>query len=48
MSKFINRLVKCGYSYIEACSACKDILRNLPIWDLEFFVSSVERHHRCG
>lgn len=48
MLDFVLRLMKCGYSYDDACAVCKDFLTNLPIWELGFFVTSVEDRSTCG
>lgn len=45
MEKYINRLVKCGYSTRRAYNVCCDFVRNMSIIDLECFVSSIEE--RC-
>ena len=42
MRKYVERLVKCGYSRRRAVKVCEDFVRNLPLIDLDFFVCSVE------
>lgn len=44
MSKYINRLVKCGYSRQRAKDVCCDFVRNLSFFDLECFVTSMEKY----
>ena len=43
MQKYIDRLVKCGYTKERAYQVCCDFVRNLPIIELENFVWSMER-----
>jgi hypothetical protein len=48
MKEYIRRLIECGYTKDEAYQICKDFLRNLHIFDLQFFVESVERRNHVG
>ena len=43
MQKYIDRLIKCGYSPEKAYSLCQDFRRNLSIVDLENFILSMEK-----
>lgn len=43
MYKYIERLIKCGYSISRAYDVCVDFVRNLSWLDLEYFVHSVEK-----
>lgn len=42
MIKYVNRLVKCGYTYDTAYGVCADFICNLSLFDLECFVQSME------
>lgn len=42
MKAYIDRLVKCGYTRQRAQKVCDDFTRNLPLIDLDFFVSVIE------
>lgn len=42
MQDYIKRLMNCGYSLNKAYYICVDFMRNLPLFDLQFFVESVE------
>ena len=44
MNEYIKRLMRCGYSRQRAEKVCIDFMLNLPIFDLEFFVWSVEKN----
>ena len=48
MKEYINRLIKCGYTKEEATKICIDFINNLHIFDLQFFVESVERKNHVG
>jgi len=45
MWKYIDRLVKCGYSTHRAYNVCSDFVKNLSLVELEFFIASVEKDH---
>ena len=45
MYKYIERLVKCGYTKAKAYELCCDFIRNLSLFDLENFVISMEKAH---
>ena len=45
MQKYINRLIKCGYSLERARAVCSDFVRNLPLIELENFVLSMEKNY---
>lgn len=47
MHKYVNRLMKCGYTYAKACDLCLDFVYNLSLFDLECFVRDME-DKRCG
>lgn len=42
MQDYIERLMKCGYSLSKAYRVCVDFMCNLPLFDIQFFVESVE------
>ena len=44
MDKYINRLIKCKYDRASAYKVCVDFIKNLSLFDLECFVTSVEHH----
>lgn len=48
MKEYIKRLILCGYSEESAEKICIDFIRNLHIFDLQFFVESVEKKKQCG
>ena len=43
MQENIERLIRCGYSADRAYCICVDFMKNLPLFDLQLFVESVER-----
>lgn len=43
MFKYVNRLMKCGYTKAKAYSVCCDFVTNLSIFDLENFILTMER-----
>lgn len=43
MQEYIDRLMRCGFSADRAYSICRDFMKNLHIFDLQFFVESIER-----
>lgn len=43
MQKYIDRLVKCGYTKARAYSICCDFVSNLTIFDLENFILTMEQ-----
>lgn len=45
MQQYINRLMKCGYSFENAYKICQDFQKNLSIVDLENFVLSMEKEN---
>ena len=45
MDKYINRLMKCGYSHYKAFMICRDFTINLSLFDLECFIVSMEQKH---
>lgn len=45
MQKYIDRLMKCGYSFDNARKICQDFQKNLSIVDLENFVLSMEKEN---
>ncbi len=45
MSRYINRLVRCGYTRAKAKRLCIDFIKNLSIFDLEQFVLAMEESH---
>lgn len=45
MKKYIDRLIKCGYSYDDAKDICCDFIKNLSLFSLECFVLSVENRN---
>lgn len=45
MQKYIDRLVRCGYTAERARNVCSDFARNLPLIELENFVISMEKSH---
>jgi len=45
MKEYIKRLEACGYSIIEACELCADLARNLPFYEIEFFIKDMEAHY---
>lgn len=45
MKAYVDRLIKCGYSRQRAVKVCEDFIRNLPLFDLDFFVLTIEAKH---
>lgn len=45
MKEYINRLIKCGYSYDRARSLCLGFLKDFSLQDLEYFVSFMEKDY---
>ena len=43
MSRYIERLIRCGFSADRAYCICQDFVKNLPLIELENFISSIER-----
>lgn len=42
MDKYVDVLVRHGYTHESALQLCKDFIRNLSLFDLECFVYFVE------
>lgn len=42
MSKYVDRLVKCGYTHTAASQLCCDFIRNLSLFELDCFVVYLE------
>lgn len=42
MKEYIKRLIECGYDEDEAYQVCVDFVRNLPLFELQFFVENKE------
>ena len=45
MPVYINRLIKCGYSYDKARNLCLEYTRNLSLLDLEYLIETLEKHY---
>lgn len=43
MQEYVERLMRCGYSPDRAYCICQDFMKNLPLFDLQLFVESIER-----
>lgn len=43
MKEYIRRLIECGYTEDKAEQVCIDFMRNLPLFDLQFFVEAIEK-----
>lgn len=48
MQEYIERLIHCGYTKEKAYSLCADFMRNLPLFNLQLFVESIEEEHHVG
>lgn len=48
MKDYIKRLIECGYNEEDATKICIDFIKNLHIFDLQFFVESVEKRSYVG
>lgn len=42
MKEYIKRLISCGYTEDTAYKLCVDFMKNLPLFDLQFFVEHKE------
>lgn len=42
MKEYIERLIECGYTEEKAYELCVDFIKNLPLFDLQFFVETKE------
>lgn len=45
MQKYIDRLIKCGYTWSDAYALCCEYIDNFPIYELENFIRWIEQ---CG
>ena len=49
MKEYIRRLMACGYSMEYAKQLCLDFSHNLHLFDLDYFVLSMEKDkNKCG
>lgn len=48
MKKYVDRLVRCGYSRQRAREVCEEFVRNLSLIDLDFFICSKEAEIYVG
>lgn len=50
MKEYIERLMACGYSEEKARQICIDFSNNLHLFDLDYFVESIEKvnERKCG
>lgn len=49
MKEYIRRLMACGYSREYAKQLCFDFSRNLHLFDLDYFILSMEKDkNKCG
>lgn len=46
MQKYVNRLIKCGYSPVDAYNMCVNYLKDFSILDLEMLISSIEERRK--
>lgn len=44
MQKYIDRLIKCGYTNERAYKVCCDFVNNLSLFDLENFILTMEKN----
>ena len=45
MQKYVDRLICCGYDPERAYSVCCDMVRNLSLVDLVFFITVMEERY---
>lgn len=45
MDKYVERLIKCGYSVSEARKICYDFLKDFCLFDLINFILFMENEH---
>lgn len=48
MEKYINRLVRCGFSYHRAYYKCYDFIKEYGMRELEDYISFIEKETRIN